>query len=90
MPPDRPGGAACRLAGDGTGVQPGEIKRCTGQIAMAEVGDIKPAEPLWPKRPPGKVGPGERHGETPPRERKRRDGDHDEQKRDDGHIDEYA
>lgn len=61
---------------------------------MANVGDIKPAEPLWPRRPTGKVRPGGRRPDRPPGEHRQpdegEDGQSDDENRDDGHIDEYV
>ena len=57
---------------------------------MAEIRDIKPAEPAWQKRQIEKVRPDEQ-ADTPRRERKRRrDGDRDDDRSRGGHIDEYA
>lgn len=67
---------------------------------MAEIRDIKPAEPLWPKRQIDRIQPeGEAQQE---RKKQRRDQGEGEEERgredpdspgkssDDGHIDEYA
>lgn len=59
---------------------------------MADVGDIKPTQPVWPKRPADKTGPGGRRPDLPSKERRPSPDDKDrkDEGRDDGHFDDYA
>lgn len=56
---------------------------------MADVGDIKPMIPVWPKRPNEKVGSLQRSNDS----KKRKDPEKNKGKKDDDgkeHIDEFA
>lgn len=57
---------------------------------MAEIGDIKPAQPVWQKRPADRVGPDSRQPRPPARERPRPEDDKGEEDPRGGKIDEYA
>jgi hypothetical protein len=57
---------------------------------MADVGDINPLQPIWPKRPTDKVGPGKpvpdaNQQEKGNKRKKEQDSDDDGE-----HIDEYV
>jgi hypothetical protein len=58
---------------------------------MADVGDIRPAQPIWPKRRIERTDHEERPRNRPPKEgetgRERKDGEHDS---DNEHVDEYV
>lgn len=58
---------------------------------MAEIRDIKPADPMWQKRQTERIRP-DRDADTPRKERRRRrkDGPRDEGRSRGGRIDEYA
>ncbi len=62
---------------------------------MAEMGNIRPVGPVFPRRPPGRVRPGERRPDPGNQQRRPpQQGEHERQhERDDdheSHIDEYA
>jgi hypothetical protein len=56
---------------------------------MPEIGDIKPTQPTWGKRPIDRTGPDPRQPKAPVREKPRRKDDDKDDSRG-GQIDEYA
>lgn len=58
---------------------------------MADVRDINPLQPIWPKRPPDKVGPGKSVPDANEnKKRDKRDKQQDSDNDSGDHIDEYV
>lgn len=60
---------------------------------MAEIRDVNPLNPIWPRRPSDKVHPRGDESDVPQRERapqRKRDDDSSEDDDGAGHIDEYV
>jgi len=57
---------------------------------MADVGDIHPLQPIWPKRPNDKVGPGKAVPDSTQQDKRRERDEKDKSDDGDEHVDEYA
>ena len=58
--------------------------------SMADVGDIHPLQPIWPKRPNDKVGPGKAVPDSTQQDKRRERDEKDKSDDGDEHVDEYA
>lgn len=57
---------------------------------MADVGDIPPLQPIWPKRPNDKVGPGKPVPDSTEQDNRHKRDKKDNSDDGDEHVDEYA